>query len=216
MTDFIAARRAMIETQIRPSAVTDESLLNALVQVPRETFVPNERRALAYTDGHQPLAVRGRYLSSPAVFAQLAQLAEIHAGDSVLDIGCGTGYSVAIFAKIGATVDGVESDPLLRAEAEKALRVVGAENYSLLAQLPTQASRKQYDVIFFDGMLTESPDELLSLLADGGRIVAVLQDGPIGLAWVFSRQGERVTKQSYFNAKLPFVLSEPRAAEFVF
>lgn len=216
MADYSVARRAMIETQIRPASITDAVLLNAIAQVPRELFIPDHRRALAYTDGHQPLSVPGRFLSSPAVFAQLAQLTDVRAGDRVLDIACGTAYSVAIFAKIAAWVDGVEGDPHLRAEAVEALSAIGAQNYSLLEQVPTQASGKQYEVIFVEAMLAESPEELSPLLADGGRLVVLLQNGPTGLAWVFSRHGERVTKQSYFNAKLPLVLSDSGPADFVF
>ncbi|MBJ7576640.1 protein-L-isoaspartate O-methyltransferase [Devosia sp. MC532] len=216
MADYSAARRAMVETQIRPAAVHNERLLQALGQVPREAFVPEQRRGLAYTDGHQPLNVSGRYLAAPAVFAQMVQLADCRPEDRVLDVGCGSGYSVAIFEHLASAVDGVETDDHLRGDAAAALTSIGAVGYSLLSQLPTQASGKQYEVIFVGGMLAESPDELLPLLVDGGRLVVVLRNGPTGVAWVYERDGERVTKRSYFNAILPSALNRPVPTDFVF
>ena len=119
MTDFAAARKKMVENQLRTSSITDRRLLAVMAQLPREQFVPAERRDLAYIDeGHRlPAAGAPRYLAPPAPFARLVQLADIGSGDRVLDVGCGTGYSAAVLASLAAHVVATESELQLAAAA---------------------------------------------------------------------------------------------------
>ena len=127
MTDFAAARHNMVESQIRPNRVSNPALINALEEVPREQFVPVASRPIAYVD--EDIAVkRGRYLMEPRVLARMIEVAEIGADDMVLDIGCGTGYSTAVLARLCSIAVGVESDEELAAEAEERMTALGIDN----------------------------------------------------------------------------------------
>src|SRR5450432_3771002 len=112
MNEYQSVRLNMVESQVRPNKVTDPAILDALLAVPRELFVPASLRGIAYVDEDVPLG-NGRYLMEPMVFARLLQFAEIGSGDSVLDIGCGLGYSAAVMARIARRIVAVEDDPAL-------------------------------------------------------------------------------------------------------
>src|SRR5512145_262089 len=137
MTDFAAQRLSMVESQLRPNEVTDTRLLTAMRELPRELFVPPRVRSLAYIDEAIEIfpSVDGapaRYLLAPMVLARLVQLAAVGPEDSVLDVGCGTGYSTAVLARLGRKVVGVEPEPELADAARRALRQVGAENAEIV------------------------------------------------------------------------------------
>src|SRR6185369_15437355 len=148
MIDFAHARRVMVDNQLRTSGITDRRLLMAMGEVPREQFVPAARRELAYIDGEQPLNA-ARKLGPPAPFAKLVQLAAIEHTDHVLDLGCGTGYSSAVLARLGAQVTAVDDDPSLTAEARKALGELGVGNVTIVdgALATGGKSRGPYDAI---------------------------------------------------------------------
>src|SRR5690606_30153493 len=112
MKDYSAARFNMVEGQVRPNRVTDAALIDAMLEVPRELFVPEAVRAVAYVDEDVPIG-GGRYLAEPMVFARLVQEAAIEPGDVVLDVGCASGYSTAVLARLAGTVVALESDPEL-------------------------------------------------------------------------------------------------------
>ena len=115
MTDSKQQRLNMVESQVRPSDVTDRRIIKAMLEVPREAFLPAELRSLAYIDDAVPVR-RGkdaRYLLAPRVFAKLVQLAELAPEAVVLDVGCATGYSTAVLAKLAKRVVAVECDAAL-------------------------------------------------------------------------------------------------------
>src|SRR3546814_7419678 len=118
--DFAAARENMIEGQLRPNKVTDEAILSAMGTVPRERFLPNGKRAVAYVDEDIGLG-QGRFLMEPIVLARLIQAAGVEPDDLVLDIGCGTGYSAAILALLANTVIALECDERLARQATEIL-----------------------------------------------------------------------------------------------
>jgi protein-L-isoaspartate(D-aspartate) O-methyltransferase len=181
MTDLKLERANMVESQIRPNAVTNPDLLKALLETPRELFVPPSLRSLAYLDGvlcvedardHHP----ARYLLSPMVFAKLAQLAGIRKIDRVLDVGAATGYSTAILARLAASVVVLENDAGLTAVAKEALGNLGIAGVSFVMG-PLEAGAPEsapYDVIFINGRVGQLPGPLLEQLAEGGRLVAVV------------------------------------------
>src|SRR3569623_1975426 len=118
MVDFARARQTMVDNQLRSNAVSNLRLLAVMGEAPRERFVPVGRRNLAYIDEDVPLGVGERALSAPAPFARLVQLAGIGPDDAILDLGCATGYSAAVLARLGRSVVAVEPEPALAAAAE--------------------------------------------------------------------------------------------------
>ena len=114
MIDFEQARKAMVDNQLRTSAITDRRLLGAMGSVPRERFVPATRQSLAYIDEqHVYPGPLGRALAPAAPFARLVQLAAISEADTVLDVGCTTGYSSTVLAALAARVVALEAEPAL-------------------------------------------------------------------------------------------------------
>src|SRR5262245_7710514 len=119
MLDFASARRMMVDGQLRTSDVTDPRLIAAMLEIPRERFVPQP--TLAYVDLDLPVDGGSRRLLKPMVLAKLIQAAEINAEACVLDIGCGTGYSSAVLAQLARAVVALEADPELAQQARENL-----------------------------------------------------------------------------------------------
>ncbi len=175
MTDYAAARRNMVDGQVRTNKVTDRRLLDALLEVPRERFAPPAQRGVAYVDEDLPVG-RGRFLLEPMVLARLIQLAQIGPGDKVVDIGPGTGYSSAVLAKLAARVIALESDAALAETAKRVLSELGIGNVlvvtgELAAGYPKEAP---YQAILFNGSVERIPQAIIDQLAEGGRLLAVV------------------------------------------
>jgi protein-L-isoaspartate(D-aspartate) O-methyltransferase len=211
MIDFARRRLTMVETQIRPNEVTDPHLLAALRALPRERFVPRERRQLAYMDECIEVfpSVDGapaRFLLAPMVLARLVQLACVEPDDMVLDVGCATGYSTAVLAALGRSVTGLEPEPELAHVARGALLALGISNADI-AEGPLGSGYPEagpYDVILLNGSVPAPPDNLMAQLSEGGRLVAVLSSGTgigtQGKAWLFVRVGREVSGVPHFDA----------------
>jgi protein-L-isoaspartate(D-aspartate) O-methyltransferase len=181
MIDFTAARRTMIETQLRPTKVTDRRLLAAMEELPRERFLPPSKRPLAYSDAALEVwpALEGalpRYLLAPVVLARLIQLAKVEASDSVLDVGCATGYSAAVLARLARSVTAVEVEPELAAEARVTLAELGLGNAAVVEDELSRGAPESspFDVILLNGSVAEVPVALLAQLKDGGRLAAIV------------------------------------------
>ena len=207
MTDFAAQRLSMVESQLRPNEVTDTRLLAAMRELPRELFVPPRVRSLAYIDEAIEIfpSVDGapaRYLLAPMVLARLVQLAAVGPEDSVLDVGCGTGYSTAVLARLGRKVVGLEPEPELADAARRALRQVGAENAEIVeGPLPRGYKRgAPYDVILLNGSVPEPPEPLIEQLEEGGRLAAVLAGGLQGKAYLFVKVAGEASGLPHFDA----------------
>ena len=167
----------MVEGLVRPTHVTDPNLLEALHAVPREMFVPAAAAGVAYIDDGISVG-NGRRLAEPLQLARLLQAAEITGRDKVLDIGCATGYSTAVLARLAGTVIGLESDADLAGRASQALAAAGVTAGvvvgDLTAGLPGQAP---YDAIVIAGAIAEVPEAILKQLVEGGRLVAIIIGG---------------------------------------
>jgi protein-L-isoaspartate(D-aspartate) O-methyltransferase len=210
MTGFEAQRIAMVESQLRPNEVTDGALLSAMRALPRERFVPDSVRGLAYMgEAIEVLHARddapARSLLSPMVQARLIQLAEIEPQDSVLDVGCATGYSTAILARLAARVIGLESDRELTKAAAANLAALGLANAEIVAGdlFAGHASAEPYDVIVLEGSVPEVPETLLAQLKEGGRLVAVRTLAPNmrqGKAYLYVRVDGEARGIAHFDA----------------
>lgn len=217
MPDYLAQRLNMIESQVRVNDVTDSRVQDALREVPRERFVPMARRGTAYADAPLEL-VPGRYLLEPRTFAKLLQLAEIKPTDSVLDVACGTGYSSAVLARIAARVTGLEQDADLVRIAVETLPAVGAANATVVqgSLADGHGPNAPYDVIFVNGAIETRPDALLAQLAEGGRLVAVVNTEGQGHAQVFLKEGGRIGNRTDFDADAPLLPGFKQKVGFVF
>ncbi|WP_417308664.1 protein-L-isoaspartate O-methyltransferase family protein [Devosia sp.] len=212
MVDFSTARQVMVDNQLRTSAVSDRRLLAAMGSVPRERFVPEARRMIAYADVAHTLSTR-RSMASPAQFARLVQLAEIEHDETILDVGTGTGYSAAVLAHIGADVTALESDETLAAAARETLDELGVSNVEVL---PKAQDGAKYDVIVFEGAVATAPDDFFDLLKDGGRLVVVVAAGGAPSAHLFVRSGDDIAERVAFNASMPALESAKAPDAFVF
>ena len=222
MIDFAEARQMMVEGQVRTYDVTDLRVLAAMLEVPREHFVPEEKQALAYADRDLPVtnAVGGRtprYLLKPAVLARLIQGAEVAETDRVLDVGCATGYSSAVLGKLAGSVVALEEDPHLAAIAKEKLAAIGATNVTfvagpLMAGAPAQAP---FDVILLNGATEIVPQNLCRQLSEGGRLAGVLGRAP-GRAMIYRSASGHVTGHPAFDAAAPLLPGFAKPAEFVF
>lgn len=217
MVDFSQARRAMVDSQLRPNNVTDWRLIAAFEKVPREQFVAEARRALAYIDDAQPIGP-GRSLPSPMALAKMLQLAEIGHADTVLDVGIGTGYSTAVIAELASSVVGVEGDATLAEAARANLAAVGAGRASVVQAAPEAGAPQfgPYSVIVLQGAASAVPAALFDQLAEGGRLVAVIASGVTSVTHVYVKAGQDVTARTEFDLNLPPLPLPAPAEQFVF
>lgn len=215
--DYAAARRAMVEGQVRVNDVTDRALQDALREVPRELFTPRTRRQLAYCDIDLAISAE-RWLMRPRDFAKLVQALEIAPDDVVLDVACGRGYSCAVLARLAAMVVGLElSDDLIERACE-ALDGLGVTNAAVVkgdlrAGVPDQGP---FDAVFVNGAVEIVPDAWLAQLADGGRLGVVVRENGVGRATVFTRAGGVVGSQVAFDCAAPLLPGFERPKSFTF
>ncbi len=218
MTDYAAARLNMVEGQLRTNGVTDPALLEAFLTVPRERFVPEGLRGVAYVDDDVQLG-NGRYLMEPLVLARLVMLAELHAGARVLVVGAGSGYDAAIVSRVAGGVIALESDPALAATARRLLGELGHAKASVVEAPMGQghAAGAPYDAILFGGAVAEVPDVIARQLAKSGRIAAVIAlEGRVPQVTLLARAGEQLSRRPFFDAAAHTLPGFASAPAFVF
>jgi protein-L-isoaspartate(D-aspartate) O-methyltransferase len=217
MSQYAAQRLNMVDAQVRINDVTDPRIHSAMGEVPRERFVPAAKRALAYAD--IPLEVSpGRYLLDPRTFAKLLALADVQREDKVLDVGCATGYSSAVLARLAQSVIALEQDADLVRIASEILPSAGAANATVTqgALIEGFKAMAPYDVIFVNGAITAAPQTLLSQLADRGRLVAVISGDAGSQAQLFVREQGRTGMRPGFDAHIPTLVGFSKTVGFVF
>jgi len=218
MPDFAAARLNMVESQLRPSNITDPALLSAMGELPREDFVPEQLRGIAYVDEDIALG-NGRFLMEPVVLARLLQLAEVRRTDKGLVIGCGTGYGTAVLARLCHHVVGLEADHAVAEATARRLRDLGIRNAWIVEGTLTAgyAARAPYDVILLSGAVEMVPGAITDQLAEGGRLVAVVRPaGAVGRITVMRRESGILGSRAPYDAATHALPGFAVPREFVF
>ncbi len=208
--DFAQARQNMVVSQINPQSVTDRALLSALSEIPRERFVPAAQKELAYMDKEISLGISAtdgqeRRMMMPVILAQLIDLAQIKPTDLVLVIGCASGYSAAVIAKLADSVVALESNESLAAQANDTLVDLGIDNAAVVTGPLHEGYKSEapYDVIFVDGAASNLDDALISQLNEGGRLVVVLSQDGAGKAHFIYKKGGIAADRIGFDANAP-------------
>ncbi len=215
MAEFAQRRITMVDTQVRPSDVTSFQVLDAMLSVPRELFVPSEQRDAAYAGTHVGLG-HGRVVLAPRTMAKLLQVADVQPDELVLDVGAGLGYSSALAACMAEAVIALEEDADLAREAERALSEASADNVAVINGALVDGASKHgpYDVVLIEGAVQDIPDALIDQLKVGGRIVAIFLEGALGTARVGYKDGQGVSWRFAFNATAPVLPGFEKRREF--
>lgn len=222
MVDFAKARTTMVDCQIRTVDVTEYDVLDAFAAVPRENFVPDHLKPLAYIDEDILVSAAGsepRYVMEPGPLAKLVQLAGIQPTDRVLDIGSTTGYSAAILGRLAASVVALESDETLAATARDNLAALGVANVEVVGGALTEghAAKAPYDVILLEGAVDLIPPVLFDQIGEGGRIIAVVgANGLAAKAMIYTRSGGSVSGRPAFNTSVRPLPGFQKPKVFVF
>lgn len=221
MSGFSTARQNMVDCQVRPSDVTDVPIIDAMLDVPREAFVPQNQRALAYLDLDLDVsdgASVKRFLIKPAVLARMLQAAEIKATDTVLVVGSATGYAAAVVAKIAGQVTATESDSSLAAKAGTALAGLGlgAVTVRVAAAADGDQAAAPYDVIVLNGATEIIPEGLFRQLKSGGRLVGVFATTLPPRATIVTHSHDDFGHRALFDAVAPVLPGLERVPAFVF
>jgi len=201
MTDFATARRHMVDGQVRTADVTDLRILSAMLDIPRERFVPPASADLAYLDLDLPVGKSGsRRLLKPMVLGKLIHAANIAPGNRVLDVGCATGYGAAVLARVAGQVIALEQDADLAQAARSEL--AGQPNATVVSGSLTAGwpQSSPYDAIVLEGATEVPPETFLSQIREGGRLVCVLGSGPGSKAMLYCRSGDELGGRPIFDA----------------
>lgn len=216
MSDFAARRVMMVDTQVRPSDVTKFPIIEAMLSVPREIYVPQDRREAAYV-GENVAIAPSRVLLEPRTLAKLLDALDIQPDELVLDIGCGLGYSTAVIARLCEAVVAVEEDEALAAKAERTLSEQAVDNAAVLPGKLAAGDAKHgpYDVIVVQGAVESLPEALVAQLKDGGRIGCVFMEGALGVARIGYRLDGGMSWRYAFNASAPVLPGFETRRDFV-
>jgi len=207
----------MVDCQVRPSDVTKYPIIAALLDVPREAFVPADKRDVAYAGEHIMLE-NGRVVMDPRVLSKMLDFLDISPDELVLDLGAGLGYSTAVIAKMAEAVVAVEEDADMAAEAEASFADHSVDNAAMVTGPIAEGAPKHgpYDVISVNGAIEEMPAAILDQLKLGGRICAIFMDGPAGRCCLGVKTDSGVSWRRAFDATAPVLPGFEKQSEFVF
>lgn len=221
--NFETARMAMVESQIRPNGVRDPLILNAMATLPRELFVPESQRALAYIDGPAMAAEASagspaRYLLAPMTLARMLQAAAPSPSDRALDVGGVTGYSSAVLARLCGKVYALEASESLANTMRECLKGAGERGVTVHSGPLNEglAQEQPFDLILVNGAVAGEPKQLLDQLADGGRLVTIVRKGWLGHAYLFTKSAGTVSGRAIFDAGAEILPGFEAVPQFVF
>lgn len=215
MPDYATRRRVMVDTQVRPSDVTKFPVIDAMLTVPREVYVPAELREAAYAGENLRLAP-GRVILDPRTLAKMLDSLDLRPTDLVLDVGSGLGYPVAVAARLAEAVVGVEEIGALADEAEAILAAQGVDNATVVAAPLVEGAPKHgpYDVVIVQGGVEVFPDALAAQMKPGGRIACLFMEGPLGVVRIGHRSAGGINWRDAFHAAAPVLPGFARAPAF--
>ena len=221
MSGFSTARQYMVDCQVRPSDVTDSRIVDAMLAVPREAFVPQNQRAMAYLDLDLDVSEGApvkRFLIKPAVTARMLQAAEIKETDRVLVVGCATGYTAAVVAKFAGQVAATESDANLAGKAKTILAELGLANVTVVTAAAAEGdgAGAPFDVIVLNGATEVAPEGLYQQLKEGGRLVGVFATSKPPRAMIVTHSHDDFGDRALFDAVVPVLPGLERVPAFVF
>lgn len=215
MPDYAARRTMMVDTQVRPSDVTKFPIIEAMLSVPRERFVPAALTEAAYVGETLDIG-RGRVLLEARTLAKMLDALDIRPDELVLDLAVGLGYSSAVIARLAEAVIAIEGDASLAEDAEAALQAEGPGNIVVECADPAAGAPQHgpYDVIVVEGGIEAFPPALEAQLKDGGRAAAIFMDGPLGVVRIGVRRDGVMRWRDAFNAAAPVLDGFARARAF--
>ena len=215
--DYAQSRHNMVEGQVRPNKVTDQKLIDAMEELPRERFVPDALKGIAYSDGNLRLE-DGRGIIAPMVVARMFEALNVDEDEAALVVGCGVGYEAAIMARLASAVVAVESHSGLINKANKSFNDLGIDTVAVVEGEMKLGAAKQgpYDVIFINGAVEEVPEGIFDQLAEGGRLAVILTGSRIGKVMLYGKDGGIVSGRELFEASAPALPGFEKNGGFVF
>lgn len=215
MTDYITRRTTMVDTQVRPSDVTKFPIIEAMLSVAREEFVPDRLREAAYVGENLDLG-QGRVMLEPRTLAKMLDALDLQRSDLVLDLGCGLGYSAAVAARLAEAVVAVESDAGMADEAQGILSRAGSDNVIMHQATLAEGAPQHgpYDAIMVQGGVGEVPEALLAQIKDGGRIACLFMQGALGVVRIGYKLDGKISWRDAFNASAPVLAGFEKQTEF--
>jgi protein-L-isoaspartate(D-aspartate) O-methyltransferase len=217
MIDYAAARLAMVDRQVRPSDVTAYPIIAALLDIPRELFVPETLKPVAYAGEHLPLG-EGRVLLDPWSFSKLIETVGVRPTDLVLDVGAARGYTTAVIARLAEAVIALEEDPEMASAAEETLGRLGVDNAVVHSGPLADGAPEHgpYDVILIEGGVGDVPSALTDQLKDGGRIAAIFTEGTFGQGRLGIKAAGTIAWRRVFDSTAPVLPGFHKAKSFEF
>ncbi|MGJ8623960.1 MAG: protein-L-isoaspartate O-methyltransferase family protein [Yoonia sp.] len=215
MTDYTSRRTMMVDTQVRPSDVTKFPIIDAMLSVPRETYVPDNKREAAYV-GENLVLDEGRVMLEPRTLAKMLDALDVQPSHVALDIGCGLGYSTAILAHLCEFVVAVEDDESRAEDAQRLLSENGIDNAAVMTGDLAEGSPKSgpYDIIMVQGAVEQVPEALLAQLREGGRIACIFAEGQLGVVRLGHKIDGVVNWRFSFNASAPVLTGFRKSSAF--
>ncbi len=217
--NFEQARFNMVEQQIRPWEVLDQDVLDLLMTVKREEFVPAERRKLAFSEVELPIG-HGQVMLKPIIEGKILQALQVQRSETVLEVGAGSGYFAALLAASSAKVTSLEIEPELVSLARTNLArygQLGNVTVELADGMQGWAAQAPYDVIVLSGGVEQVPQALLDQLKPGGRLFAFVGDATLMKARVMTNVAPGQYRiEDVFESSVPFLKNAPRVESFQF
>ena len=217
MADYQTRRTLMVDTQVRPSDVTKFPIIEALLSVPREDYVPDAKRDAAYVGENIEIG-GGRVLLEPRTLAKMLDAVDVQPTDVVLDLACGLGYSTAVLAEMADFVVAVEDDAARAEDAQANLSAHGVDNAAVFEGPLAEGAAKNgpYDLIMLQGAVETVPDALLAQVKEGGRMIAIFAEGALGVVRVGRKIDGAMNWRMAFNANAPVLAGFAKEAAFTF